>query len=143
MNSSISPMTLADLPEVLTLCEELGYPATLNQLTLRFQKLQTLSSHALFVYKISDMVVGWIHLEAVDDLIEERKVEIKAIVVNQDNRGKKIGHHLIEQAKQWTKNLNLKGIYLSCNIKRLQTHQFYLKEGFSQNKTSHFFEIQV
>jgi N-acetylglutamate synthase-like GNAT family acetyltransferase len=136
-------MTSQDLTQVCDLCEQLGYPATLQELTHRFMTLKKSQSHALYTYKEDDKVLGWIHLEAVDDLIEERKVEIKAIVVDEKSRGKEIGHQLLEQAKLWARSLNLKTIYLSCNIQRLQTHQFYLKEGFSQNKTSHFFEIQA
>ncbi len=139
----ILPMSLDHLPQVTALTAQLGYPGQLKDLSARFEILRKLPSHALFVFQDKDLVLGWIHLEAVDDLIEERKVEIKAIVVDETVRGRGIGHHLIEHAKKWSLENNLKTIYLSCNTKRTQTHQFYLSKGFTQTRSSHFFEIQV
>lgn len=141
--STIISMSLDHLPQVSKLAAQLDYPVELKDLTARFEILRKLPSHGLFVLQDKDLVLGWIHLEAVDDLIEEKKVEIKAIVVDESVRGRGIGHQLIEQAKKWTLENNLKTIYLSCNTKRTQTHQFYLRKGFTQTRSSHFFEIQV
>lgn len=83
------------------------------------------------------------HVEAVEDLIEERKVEIKAFVVNEKERSSGIGHELIKQAIEWARKFQLQTIYLNCNILRNRAHCFYEKEGFKKVKTSHFFELKI
>ena len=142
MKSSIRPLASSDLESVLVLSKELGYPSEIEELKERFNILTKKDHHAIFIYD-EGSVIGFIHLECVDDLIEERKLEIKALVVNENARGKGIGKALVEEAKKWAKKRELHTIYLNCNILRDRTHAFYLREGFTKVKTSHFFEIEV
>jgi GNAT superfamily N-acetyltransferase len=143
MNTKLSPITKADLPEVLLLADQLGYPGELKQIEERFFLLSQLHHHHLCKYKQDGKILGWMHLEKVNDLIEETKLEVKALVVDQNSRGKGVGHALIEYAKKWGNAEGMDTIYLSCNILRDQTHKFYKREGFSLSKTSHFFELKL
>lgn len=139
MNSIVKPMELKDLPSVTRLCAELGYPASPDEIKVRFLELQTLPNHLLMV--IGDGQ-GWIHLEIVFDLIEAKKVEIKALVVDEKFRGQGLGKKLLQASREWAEKNGLDTIYLSCNIIRDRAHAFYLREGFIKNKTSHFFELK-
>lgn len=135
-------MNLNDLKRVLELAGQLGYPGELKDFETRFQSLVALPSHSLWVY--ADMEVeGWIHLERVLDLIEEEKVEIKALVVSETSRGKGIGKALLIQAREWAKTYRVSTIYLSCNIIREKAHAFYEREGFKKVKTSYFYEAEI
>lgn len=108
----------------------------------RFNDLSSLNNHGLLVLEDGG-VKGWVHLEIVYDLIEEKKVEIKALIVDENSRSKGYGHALIKAAREWTKQNKLNTIYLSCNTMRDRAHDFYLREGFTKVKTSHFFETKV
>lgn len=143
MENAISAITHDDLSQVLELASELGYPVPLRELESRFLELSCLPHHTLLKYEDKNKILGWIHLEVVNDLIEETKLEIKAIIVSESARGKGVGHLLIEEAKIQGKSLGLNTIYLSCNILRERTHAFYKREGFSLSKTSHFFELKL
>lgn len=135
-------MNRNDLDSVGALSEQLGYPVEMEELRARFENISKLAHHALLV--CSEMEVsGWIHLEAVSDLIEETKVEIKALVVNENMRSKGVGSALVQAAKEWAKTYGSNTIYLSCNIIRDRAHAFYEREGFTKVKTSHFFELNI
>lgn len=140
---AISPMKESHLPEVMKLSEQLGYPVAISELETRWKKLSSKYRHGFFVYEENKNILGWIHLEVVEDLIEEDKVEIKALVVEENSRGTGIGKALIASAEKWAKTYQLHTIYLNCNILRERTHNFYIREGFSNYKTSHFFEKKI
>jgi GNAT superfamily N-acetyltransferase len=131
-----------DLVAVGALSEQLGYPVEMQQLMARFEHISSLGHHALLVTGDHE-VSGWIHLEAVSDLIEETKVEIKALVVDENMRSKGVGTVLVQAAKEWAKTYGSNTIYLSCNIIRDRAHAFYEREGFTKVKTSHFFELKI
>ena len=81
MKSLVRPMNRNDLPLAGALSEQLGYAVSADELSMRFEELFLLKNHALFV--IDDQgIKGRIHLEVVFDLIEEKKVEVKATEVN-------------------------------------------------------------
>lgn len=142
MNSSVRRLKREDLPQVAALSGQLGYPCSLNELANRFEQMKDDPRHAFYVYEDAT-ILGWIHLETVLDLIEEVKVEIKALVVDENERGKGIGKCLVAQAREWAKCVGVRKVYLSCNIMRERTHQFYIREGFQRVKTSLFFEVEI
>ncbi len=140
---TISPMSESHLSQVAKLSEQLGYPVTQKDLRARFTKLSSSSRHIFLVYEENKNILGWIHLEQVEDLIEEDKAEVKALVVEENSRGSGVGKALMEAAEKWAKTYQLHTIYLNCNILRERTHKFYTREGFVNYKTSRFFEKKI
>ncbi len=139
----VSVMKEAQLPQVARLSDQLGYPVSLDEISHRWKRLSSNERHALFVCEETDNLIGWIHLECVEDFIEEDKVEIKAIVVDESARGKGAGRALMNAAEKWAKTYHLHTIYLNCNTIRTRTHKFYQREGFTNYKTSLFFEKKI
>lgn len=140
---AIIPMKESHLDRVAKLSDQLGYPVTAGDLLQRFRTLASKQRHYLLVYEEKENILGWIHLERVEDLIEKEKVEIKALVVDENSRGKGIGKALIEVAEKWVKSYHLDTIYLNSNILRERTHKFYEREGFKIYKRALFFEKMV
>lgn len=139
----IRSMESHDLDQVSELCRQLGYFPTLTELQSRHQKLSQLKSHRLLVAANDDVIVGFTHLEIVQDLIEEEKVEIKALVVRQDQRRNSVGKALILETIKWARSVSVSAIYLSCNTLRKEAHLFYETQGFNLIKTSSFFELKI
>lgn len=135
-------MNRNDLLLVGAMSDQLGYVVETHELLERFEALYSLENHALFVSD-DDGIKGWIHLEVVFDLIEEKKVEVKALVIDENARSKGHGSELLQTAREWAKTYGVSTIYLSCNILRERAHAFYLREGFTKIKTSHFFEAKI
>lgn len=139
----ISLMKEVHLSQVAKLSDQLGYPVSDVDLFQRWKNLSSHPRHALFVCEEKGNILGWIHLECVEDLIEEDKAEIKAVVVDENSRGNGVGRALIEAGEKWAKTYHLHTIYLSCNIIRTRTHSFYQRNGFAQYKSSLFFEKKI
>lgn len=142
MNSNIRPMIQADMKVVQKLAVELGYPDSIELLEERFTNLLELSFHRLLVLDDGG-IKGWIHLEKTFSLISPIRIKVNALVVTEKERGKSYGKALLENAKVWAKETGVSTIYLSANIIRDKSHAFYLKNGFSKTKTSHFFEMKI
>jgi GNAT superfamily N-acetyltransferase len=143
MKNAISPMQASDLKQVAELARQLGYPNEMEALEARFAQLAPLAHHWLLVIRNEQGVQAWMHLERVFDLIEPAKLEIKAIVVNEELRGQGLGQQLIEHAQMIARENALRMIYLNCNIKRETTHKFYRQLGFQLERTAHFFEMTI
>lgn len=142
MSLRVKPLEFKDLGVVHSLCQELGYQTSLPDLESRWNKIQDLPSHALFVLEDSSPV-GMIHLELVDHFIKGPQVEIKALIITESEQNKGYGKALIDAASEWTRSQQVGKIYLSCNINRDKAHAFYLKNGFKKIKTSHFYEMTL
>lgn len=136
-------MVEGHLSQVVKLSEQLGYPVTFEDLRHRWIKLRLNSEHALLVYEENENILGWIHLERITTLVEVERAKINAIVVDENSRGNGVGKALIASAEKWAKTNHLHTIFLSCNILRERTHDFYTREGFVKKKTSHFFEKKI
>lgn len=143
MNWTISRLDSGDLSDLMELASQLGYPNQAGDLSERLNFLNSLNNHLIIKISENKKTMGWIHLEKVYDLIEETKVEIKAIVVNENYRSRGYGKYLIAHAKKWAREEGISTIYLNCNIVRERTHEFYKREGFALVKTSLFFELEL
>lgn len=142
MNSLIKPMNTGHLAAVGALADQLGYEVSLPDLQARFEELSGIPEHGFFV--IEDQgVKGWIHLQIISILLKEKRVEIKALVVDESERSKGYGKALVNHAREWAKTNRLSTIYLTSNIMRNRAHAFYEREGFKNLKTSHFFELKI
>lgn len=133
-------MSLEDTNSVQKLMHQLGYEASVEEIQNRFTLLQGEPYHAVFVLE-NQGIQGCIHLEKTISLLYGPRVQIRAFVVDEKARGKGFGKSLLSWAKNWAKNSNVSTIYLSANISRDRSHAFYLQNGFTKTKTSHFFEM--
>ena len=135
-------MTEDDISVVQKLAVELGYPDSVEAYLGRFRVIKDLPSHRLLVLE-NEGIQGWIHLERSFPFISSGRIIINAMVVTEKSRGLGFGKALLEAAKTWAKDSSVGTIYLSSNINRDKTHAFYLKNGFTKTKTSHFFELKI
>ena len=143
MNILVREITRADSTAVASLTGQLGYQTTVVAASdLIVEILQSKSDLAL-VAEINTQVVGWIHAFYAIRLESGRFVEIGGLVVDEQHRSKGIGKILIAAVKQWAGQRQVKNIKVRCNTKRLASHQFYLKAGFTETKEQKIFEIEL
>lgn len=133
----ISRMTTADLPRVTELAAQLGYPQDGEGLGRRFQAIVNHSDYALFVAKVSNIVVGWaqINIEPLTLLVEPR-AEIAALIVDEKYRGQNIGQALLAEAESWAFEQGIQLLRLRSAVTRTDAHRFYQREGYTLAKTS-------
>ena len=120
------------------LSSELGYPVPDDILADRLAKLS--ADHAVLVAEVEGIVVGWIDVGLSFHLQSGTKAEIGGLVVARPFRSRGIGRELLRSAEQWARQHQAEKITLRSNIKRTDAHRFYLREQYTQTKTSAVFE---
>ncbi len=135
----VRPLVSSDLPEVSRLAAQLGYPSPLPAFSERLSSLPS-PSHGLFVAESAEgRIAGWIHVTASQALIHDPVAEIVSLVVEEKERGRRIGAALVAAARAWARTRNLRRLRGRCRGERDGAHRVYGREGFSREKTQHVF----
>lgn len=135
----IRAMTTEDIDRVAVLAGELGYPLSAHVLGQRFAALARSDTDEIFVAERDGEVVGWIHLKAFFDLLEEPTVEIRGLVVDARCRGVGIGQLLVETGECRARERGIARMRVTSNIVRERAHRFYERLDYAKAKTSHYF----
>jgi GNAT superfamily N-acetyltransferase len=137
----IRAMTRADLPAVASLSVQLGYSPTADQVTERFDLLQSQKSVGFSVAYTSerDRIVGWIHVYGVHTLVSTPYAEIGSIVVDEMKRRLGTGCALMRWAERWAVEHGYHEIRLRSGHPRHEAHRFYHQLGYEVARPSHTF----
>jgi GNAT superfamily N-acetyltransferase len=119
--------TVRDAPRIAVLCQQLGYPASPDEIQRRLSQIAGEEQHALYVAEeAGGTVLGWIH-GYVCHLVEvEPHVEIGGLVVEENHRGRGIGRLLLEEVEQWAETSGCSTMRLRSNVVRKDAHRFYV-----------------
>jgi GNAT superfamily N-acetyltransferase len=128
-----------DAEQLAYLCEQLGYPVAVEQLSLRLTSLLLQSDHALFVAERQDgHLLGWVHVYRCVLVHTDPEAQIGELVVDAAVRRSGVGHRLMQAAEQWTREQGCWAIYLRSNVSRADAHRFYHKMGYAVVTSSVF-----
>jgi GNAT superfamily N-acetyltransferase len=147
-DSNASQLTIrriepGDAEAAAVLSGQLGYESTPEQLRLRIAKLADCEeSRAVFVASITKdaQLVGWIDVAITYHLQSEPFVLIGGLVVQDGLRGLGIGRRLCEEAEAWTRTMGISIVRVTSRSTRPDAHRFYLRDGYTEIKTSKVFE---
>ncbi len=138
---SIRPVTEADASAVAELCEQLGYPASADEVRKRIVAIASAeASQAVFVACLGNDVVGWIDVALTSHLQSQPFALIGGLVVKDDVRGQRIGKRLNDAAEEWTRAKGVSVVRVTSRSTRTDAHRFYLREGYRDVKSSRVFE---
>lgn len=133
-----------DITQLAVLSEQLGYPQEITEFKKHFELVNKNQNHRLLVAEamVSErrFVVGAVLFRKNISLFTEPMLDIVGLVVDEAYRGHGIGKLFLNEAEKVCREWGYSKIFLSSNIKRERAHQFYLREGFIQMKTSYKFE---
>ncbi len=128
--------------EILTrLSFQLGYETDINQLSIRTQEIINNSNQVIFVATADDKIVGFIHVFSAVRVETPIFIEIAALVIDENYRKKNIARDLINAAIMWGNSNGITKVVVRCNVIRKETHQFYTRLGFMQEKEQKIFTI--
>ena len=131
----IRAMKETDVHPVCILAKQLGYECNDGQFFGRFSILKQNDNHSLWVIESPDTgVVAWMHLEKVYGLINPPRLQVRALVVDENHRRKGLGKRFVLYAESVARTEEMPQIYLTSNIIREDTHAFY---------KSYFFELFI
>jgi GNAT superfamily N-acetyltransferase len=140
----IRPAIKKDLAALTKLCEQLGYPASQEDIAKRLDELLNDADHTLLVALTSqDKVVGFVHGFIRRLLIANRHIEIGGLVVEEEYRHQGIGKQLIAACENWAVREGIMVVFLRSNIIRIDAHRFYQNQGYEFLKTSYTFVKQL
>ncbi len=131
----IRPMAAGDVERATSLCAELGYPTSIEQVAARFEALLRLPAQALLVAEDDGVVVGWAHVHQSLTLESGPWAEIAGLVVDHRYRGQGVGKALMAAAEQWARDEGYGEVRLRSNVIRGEAHEFYRRLGYEVVKT--------
>jgi GNAT superfamily N-acetyltransferase len=140
---TIRRIELGDAEAVAVLSGQLGYESTAEEMRRRIAKLADCEqSQAVFVACITKdaRLVGWIDVAITYHLQSEPFVLLGGLVVQDGLRGLGIGKRLCEQAEAWTRTMGISIVRVTSRSTRADAHHFYLRNGYTEIKTSKVFE---
>ena len=124
-----------DVPGISVLLEQLGYPKAKNFLTEKVQQLLADTNHELLVYEEDQIVLGFISVHFEPQLAVSGDFAIVSyLCVDDAARSKGIGKKLLDRVTMIAKDRNCDRIQLHSNIRRLDAHRFYEREGFHESR---------
>jgi len=112
---NVRPITADDAEAAAQLSGELGYPLVPAAMRARLDALSASADHGVFVACLDGAVVGWIHVAAVLYMQSDPRAEV------------------------WARAHGFGSILVRSQVTREDAHRFYLREGYTQTKTSAVF----
>ena len=128
----------SDDERLAELATQLGYPSTADDVRRRLP-LVAGDGHCLRVADLEGRVAGWIHAVHVALLDSDAHVEIKALVVGEEERGRRIGEALVGEVENWARQRGCSAMRVRSNVLRERAHRFYERLGYEVIKTQRVF----
>ena len=141
-NLIIRKVKLKDSESIVSLTEELDYQIKNEEIKNKIERISLNLEQEVFIAEYK-YVIGWMHISLVEPFESNPFVEIRGIVVNEQYRGLGIGTKLIKTAESWAKSKDCNLIRIRTNIKRIETRDYYKRQGFGSKKTQEVFEKTI
>ena len=127
---------VSDEAAIVDLARQLGYPDGGRQ----FAEIRSRADHAVFVAVESDRVAGFIHVCSMLSIDADPYGEIRALIVDEAHRGRRIGERLVSEAESWTRMQNLTRVRVRSNVIRDRARRFYERLGYAVTKAQNVFD---
>ncbi|RYG07884.1 MAG: GNAT family N-acetyltransferase, partial [Chitinophagaceae bacterium] len=105
--SQLKTISETEAQEIYLLSNQLGYNNDFDLLAGRLKQIISLDDQVIYVAKIDDRIVGWLHGVICLRVESPLFVEVTGLVVDENVRGKQIGKNLIEASKNWSRSQNI------------------------------------
>lgn len=132
---ALRPATLADADSIAILTAELGYTHDLAATRHRLQQLLPAAHELVLVAEQQGVVIGWLHAHTGIALESGLKAEIIGLVVSAQHRRSGAGRALVRAAEAWAAERGAPVLVVRSNVRREESHRFYLALGFTHAKT--------
>jgi len=137
----IRDVAIHDASDLCELSEQLGYPASENEIKERLSSILNSDDHNVSVAVQPDgTVIAWIHVFKCQTVESGFFAEIGGFIVAEGFRGQGIGKQLLEVAEKWTIKKKLPKLRVRTRIEREDAKEFYSKLGYSLSKKQRVFD---
>ena len=129
-----------DAARLAELAAQLGYPATAQEIARRIEETQHLGESSVFVAELAGgEIAGWTGVFLFRSIVDEPRVELSGLVVDEHVRSQGIGEKLLSRAEEWAREKGCRVVGLRCNVIRERAHAFYERHGYKSTKTQKSF----
>lgn len=136
---SIESAAASDASIIAELTEELGYEVSVGEVERRLDGILGDDDHAVFVARLDDEVIGWIHVAGVKRLEAQFFAELGGLVVQEAARRHGVGRRLVDAAARWAFDAGYRTLRVRTNVVRHDAPRFYESVGFSRIKDQQVF----
>jgi GNAT superfamily N-acetyltransferase len=140
---SFRQLTSDDSAAAAELSSQLGYPNSPDELRQRIEETSRSADRVAFAAVLDGQIVGWIDAAIERHLQSSACAVIGGLVVRDDARGLGIGRRLCLEVEDWARSQSIPVVRVRSQIKREDAHRFYLRDGYSEVKTSLVFEKRL
>lgn len=127
-----------DSGAIAELAAELGYTVSAIEVAERVRAIA-----CVLVAELGERIVGWIDVSLATHLVSGQYGEIGGLVVSNEMRGQGIGSQLTASAEAWITASGVGKCVVRSRSTRLDAHRFYLREGYTLEKTSAVFSKKL
>ncbi len=144
----IRKATILDVPAILPLIEQLGYPTSEDEFRVRFQRFTQNLGYGVAVASLDNQVVGWVAWSKSELLIlAKTRFNIEGLVVDEQHRAKGIGKKLMAFVEEVASTFSPSVIDVTSGVRRAKegTHEFYKRLGYKHDgpKAKTFFRKEL
>jgi GNAT superfamily N-acetyltransferase len=137
---SVRAATEEDAKAIAPLVEELGYLANEDITRERLSRLVDRSDYLVAVARPdTGELCGWLQAHSSEALESGFRVEIIGLVTAKQMRRLGIGRLLVEYAESWAIRVGAQAIVVRSNVKRAESHGFYVALGYATSKTQNVY----
>ena len=137
--SEIRGATLGDVPALVRLNDQLGYPTNEPDLRERLAPILASAEDEVLVAVDGAEPIGWIHVAVERGLEDSHVAGLRGLVVDEAHRSGGVGKDLLDAAERWAREHGCRMMTVRSRITRERAHRFYEREGYRRVKTSHVF----
>lgn len=124
-----------DAVRIAELNEQLGYPATAEEVVGRLDEICSRDDHDFFVAVLPDGdVAGWVHVYLRRLVMFDPLIEVEGLVVDERYRRTGIGRLLMNHVEEWARERGCNIVNLRSNVIREEAHGFYRRLGYEEAK---------
>jgi GNAT superfamily N-acetyltransferase len=88
-------------------------------------------------------ICGWLQAHSSEALESGFRVEIVGLVTAKQMRLLGIGRLLVEYAESWASRMGAPAIVVRSNVKRAESHGFYVALGYANTKTQNVYRKRL
>jgi GNAT superfamily N-acetyltransferase len=146
MSAGISVRTAVegDAMAIAPLVAELGYSADGMTLRKRLSRLAGRGDYLVAVAQSdSGEICGWLQAHSSEVLESGFRVEIVGLVTAKQMRRRGIGRLLVQCAESWALRVGAQAIVVRSNVKRAESHGFYVALGYANTKTQNVYRKPI
>lgn len=132
-----------DAEALARLGAQLGYPASVAEITPRLQRVLASPGRLLVAEAPDSAVIGWVHVVRRDLLTSEPFAELTGLVVDVAQHGRGVGRALVGAAAEWARSAGCGALRVRSNVKRDDAAAFYRRLGFTGLKQQNVLTLEL